>query len=163
VHCAGALEGCLVADAGPEHLARLRAAKAHGLRVVLAGVDRGALRHLVAFGSVTSRRVHPGMGGYALANEVLRRTALRAAGELPGCAVVVAEWSLWSGAGEAHRMGVLKDAARQGMPAVPLRPGLEALLRMLDRPAGPEHAAALVVTGAGDRGFPEPDAVAGER
>ncbi|WP_225850077.1 KR domain-containing protein [Streptomyces sp. HPF1205] len=160
VHCAGSVAGGLVADARPEDLARLRAAKSQGLRTVLAHLDRGALRCLVAFGSVTSRRVHPGMGGYALANEVLRRTALRVAGGLPGCAVVVAEWSLWSGAGEAHRMGVVKDAARQGMPAVPLRPGMDALLRMLRRPAGPEHAAALVVTGAGDRGFPEPGAAA---
>ncbi|WP_433888420.1 KR domain-containing protein [Streptomyces sp. CA-111067] len=160
VHCAGLIEGGRLDGLHPADLARLRAVKTDGLRNVLRATDRGALRQIVAFGSVISRRAHSGMGGYALANEVLRRETLRSAARLPGCAVVVAEWSLWSGAGEAHRMGVVKDAAQMGMPPVPLRPGMDALLAMLRRPPGPGRAAALVVTGAGDRGFPEPAAPA---
>ena len=156
VHCAGLVEGGRLDGLRPDDLARLRAVKTDGLRNVLHATDRGALRRIVGFGSVISRRAHSGMGAYALANEVLRREALRAAVRLPGCAVVVAEWSLWSGAGEAHRMGVVKDAALMGMPPVPLRPGMSALLAMLGRPAGADRCAALVVTASGDRGFPEP-------
>lgn len=146
VHCAGRVAGAPVSDCAPADLAALRGPKATGLSHVLAAVELSSLRALLCFGSVTSHRAHRMMGGYGLANEILRRRALAFAPRLPGCAVVVAEWSLWSGAGQAHRMGVVAGATRQGMAPIPLRTGLDAVTRLLAWPRGPEHAAALLLT-----------------
>lgn len=154
VHCAGLVAGGPVARIRPEDLRELRAAKVDSLRHVLAGIDTDGLRHLVVFGSVTARSPHRHMGGYALANELLRREALCWAPRLPSCATVVAEWSLWSGAGQAQAMGAVAQARRMGMVPVALRPGMAALSRLLAWPVGPRHAAAVVVTGAGDIAFP---------
>ncbi|MEU3654402.1 KR domain-containing protein [Streptomyces sp. NPDC032161] len=154
VHCSGLVAGGPVGTSTADDLAALRAPKTTGLGHVLAAVPRESLRVLVGFGSITAHRAHRMMGGYALANELLRRQALTVAARLPGCAVVVAEWSLWSGAGQAHRMGVVAGAASQGMPPVPLRSGMAALRRLLAWPRGPEQAAAVLLTPTTDPDFP---------
>ncbi|MEV5536169.1 KR domain-containing protein [Saccharopolyspora shandongensis] len=150
VHCAGDVRGGFVANATASRLAALQAPKVTGLRNVLAAVDRGALRRLITFGSITARSPHPNMGAYALANELLRRGTTAAAGGLPDCGCTAVEWSLFSGAGQAHRMGAVRQAKRMGMPPVPLRAGMEVLLRLF---ADPCHGS-LAVTGLGDRTFP---------
>ncbi|MGX2993287.1 KR domain-containing protein [Streptomyces sp. JNUCC 64] len=148
VHCSGRVAGGPVSGCAPGDLAALREPKVAGLENVLAALPPGSARALVCFGSVTAHRPHRSMGAYGLANEVLRRRALALAPGLPGCAVVVAEWSLWSGAGQAHRMGVVPGAARRGMPPIPLRAGLDVVTRLLAWPRGPEHATALLITPA---------------
>lgn len=154
VHCSGRVAGGPVGTSTADDLAALRAPKTAGLSHVLAAVPQERLRVLVGFGSVTAHRTHRMMGGYALANELLRRRMLAVAPQLPGGAVVVAEWSLFSGAGQAHRMGVVAGAARQGMPPVPLRRGMAALRRLLAWPRGPRQAAAVLLTPATDPDFP---------
>nr|WP_276319263.1 KR domain-containing protein [Streptomyces luteoverticillatus] len=159
VHCAGVVAGGPVAGARARDLDALAAPKADGLGTVLDTLDPGALRHLVVFGSVTARVAHRQLGGYGLANELLRREALRRAAALPRCATVVAEWSLWSGAGRAHEMGAVGQARRMGMAPVPLAPGMAALLRLLRWPAGARAAGAVVLTGPGeDATFPPEEA-----
>lgn len=143
VHCAGTMVAREVARCTEDDLARAQAPKVDGLRAVLDVVDAARLRHLVVFGSVTAHDPHRQMGAYGLANELLRREALRAAARLPEAATVVAEWSLWSGAGLAHEVGAVAQARRMGMTPIPLRAGMDALLRLLHRPAGPRHAAAV--------------------
>ncbi len=157
VHCAGLVAGGPVARTRPADLDELQAAKVDGLRAVLDALDPRALRHLVVFGSIAARAPHRQLGGYGLANELLRRETLRRAAGLPGCATVVAEWSLWSGAGRAHEMGAVGQARRMGMAPVALRPGMEALLRLLAWPVGPGSAAPVVLTGPDDRTFPPPN------
>ncbi|GAA2717398.1 MULTISPECIES: KR domain-containing protein [Streptomyces] len=154
VHCAGLVDGGPVAGMHPADLARLQAAKTGGLHAVLDALDVTALRQVVVFGSITARVPHRQMGGYALANELLRRQALRRAAVLPHCATVVAEWSVWSGAGQAHAMGAVPQARRMGMAPVPLGPGMAALLRLVAWPPGPGRGVSLVLTGEGDRTFP---------
>ncbi|MBW4721440.1 SDR family NAD(P)-dependent oxidoreductase [Saccharothrix obliqua] len=143
VHCAGVLVAGQVARSTPADLARAQSAKVAGLRAVLDVVDARELRHLVVFGSVTAHDPHRGMGAYGLANELLRRSALSLATRLPNAATTVAEWALWSGAGMAHEMGAVAQARRMGMTPIPLRAGMDALLRLLHRPAGPAHATAI--------------------
>ncbi|MEV0083532.1 KR domain-containing protein [Saccharopolyspora sp. NPDC050642] len=150
VHCAGDVRGGFTAEATASRLAALQAPKVAGLRNVLAAVDRGALRRLITFGSITARSPHPNMGAYALANELLRRSTIAAADGLPDCGCTAVEWSLFSGAGQAHRMGAVRQARSMGMPPVPLRAGMEVLLRLFTDP----RRGSLAVTGLGDRTFP---------
>ncbi|MEU4445546.1 SDR family NAD(P)-dependent oxidoreductase [Actinosynnema sp. NPDC050801] len=143
VHCAGTLAAGAVRRCTPADLARAQAAKVTGLRTVLDVLPADRLRHLVVFGSITARDPHRQMGAYGLANELLRRAALREAARLPGCSTVVAEWSLWSGAGMAHEVGAVAQARRMGMTPISLRAGMDALLRLLHWPSGRDHAAAI--------------------
>jgi len=147
VHCAGLLQGRPLDRFTSHDLAVAQLVKVDGLRNVLAAVDRRRLRHLITFGSITAETPHRSMASYALANELLRRETLRAARELPVAATVAAQWSLWSGAGMAHQAGAVSQARRMGMIPVSLRAGTSALLRLLSWPAGPEHAAALILQG----------------
>ncbi|MFV2103471.1 SDR family NAD(P)-dependent oxidoreductase [Micromonospora sp. LOL_024] len=148
VHCAGLLRGGPVAAMTPSTLRALQRVKSDGLRNVLAAVQQRALRHIVVYGSITAERPHRSLGAYALANELLRRAAGRSAANLPRAAVVVAEWSLWSGAGMAHGTpGAVAAARRMGMPPIPIGPGTAALEALLRLPATPGSTTRLLVTG----------------
>ena len=147
VHCAGVLQGGPIDQFTSLDLVTAQRVKVDGLRNVLTSLDNSRLRQLVTFGSVTAEQPHRSMACYALANELLCRATLYAARALPDCATVVAEWSLWSGAGMAQRAGAVGQARRMGMMPVNLRAGMTALLRLFGWPAGPEAATALILSG----------------
>jgi hypothetical protein len=126
VHCAGTLFSRRVRDLTANDLAEAAAAKVTGFHNVIDLLDPGPLRHVVAFGSVTAHDPHLGMGAYGLANELLSRSARHRA--------LVAEWSLWSGAGLAHELGAVAQARRMGITPIPLRDGMRTLLRLLRLP-----------------------------
>jgi NAD(P)-dependent dehydrogenase (short-subunit alcohol dehydrogenase family) len=149
LHCAGTLHSGPLSGLTWYDLASAQRVKVDGLRNVLAALDPGELRHLITFGSITAEIPHRGMACYALANELLCRATLRAARELPQCATVAAQWSLWSGAGMAQQAGAVPQARRMGLTPVPLRSGMLALLRLLGWPRGPATAAPLLLYGDG--------------
>lgn len=157
VHCAGRVAGGTgrVLTAGEVDL--LVAAKVVSLRQVMAAVDPCRLRAVLAFGSVTAYGAHPGLAGYALANELLRREVDRLAGAFPATAWCTAEWSVWSGAGMARRAA--RTAARSlGMVPVPVAPGIRAAGDLLSALADPDRAEiprSLLVTGARAGSRPE--------
>ena len=148
VHCAGVLQGGPLDQLTSLDLITAQRVKVDGLRNVLGSVDTSRLRQLITFGSVTAEQPHRSMACYALANELLCRTTLCASRGLPECATVVAEWSLWSGAGMAQRAGAVRQARRMGMIPVNLRAGMTALLRLLGWPAGADAATSLVLSGS---------------
>lgn len=147
LHCAGVLHGGPLSDVTSGTLVTTQMAKVDGLRNVLAGLDLDRLDNLVTFGSITAEEPHRSLGCYALANELLRRATLRAAPDLPRCATVAAQWSLWSGAGMAARMAAPAQARRMGMTPVSLRAGMITLLRLLAWRRGPEAATSLLLHG----------------
>jgi NAD(P)-dependent dehydrogenase (short-subunit alcohol dehydrogenase family) len=147
VHCAGLLRSGPLSGVSTCRLVAAQQAKVSGLHNVLAALDPGALRHLITFGSIIAEEPHPSMGSYALANELLRRATLKTARNLPHCATVAAQWSLWSGAGMAHRAGAVPQARGLGLAPVSLRAGMTALVRLFGWPAGPVTAASLLLYG----------------
>jgi len=147
LHCAGVLHGGRVDRYRPEDLVVAQAVKVAGLRHVLAATDRSRLRNLVVFGSILAEQEPHNLGCYALANELLRRVALRLAAGMPDTATVVAQWSIWSGAGMAHDVGVVGQARRMGLVPIALRPGMSALRGLLAGPPVPGRAAALKLLG----------------
>jgi NAD(P)-dependent dehydrogenase (short-subunit alcohol dehydrogenase family) len=131
VHCAGVMCHGPASRYDPAELAAAQAVKVAGLGHVLAALDPGPLRSLVAFGSMLAEREPHTLGGYALANELLGRAVARLATGLPHTAAVVAQWSIWAGAGMAHDLAVLPQARAMGLVPVSLRPGLQALRRIV--------------------------------
>ena len=137
VHCAGLVEAGRAASLSAADIARLTAPKVTGLRCVLAALDPGPLRTVLAFGSILARRPHSGVGGYALANELLRREVDRWAASRPGPRYLTAEWSIWDGAGLAAETGAVGVARRVGYVPVQAADGLRMVERLLSwtRPA----------------------------
>ncbi|GAA5179043.1 hypothetical protein GCM10023322_07800 [Rugosimonospora acidiphila] len=131
VHCAGVMCHGPASGYAPEELAAAQAVKVAGLANTLAAIDSRRLRSLVVFGSMLAERPPHTLGGYALANELLRRAVPRLTAGLPGTDAVVAQWSIWSGAGMAHDLAVLPQARAMGLVPVSLRPGLRALRQLV--------------------------------
>jgi NAD(P)-dependent dehydrogenase (short-subunit alcohol dehydrogenase family) len=131
VHCAGVMCHGPASRYTPVELAEAQAVKVAGLRHILAGTDPARLRSLVVFGSMLADRDPHTLGGYALANELLARAAAVASTGLPHTATVVAQWSIWAGAGMAHDLGVVGQARAMNLVPVALRPGLQALRQLV--------------------------------
>ncbi|MEU4366884.1 KR domain-containing protein [Micromonospora chersina] len=152
VHCAGRIAGGTGVRLGPAEVDALVAAKVASLETVLATVRAKRLRAVLTFGSLTAHGAHPGLAGYALANELLHRATARYAATHPGIRCCTAEWSLWSGAGMARQ--VARVAARQlGMVPVPVATGVAAATRLL----------AALVDAPPEEDLPESLLVCGER
>lgn len=130
VHCAGRIAGGTGVRLTAEEIDGLVAAKVATLETVLGAIRTHRLRAVLAFGSLTAYGAHPGLAGYALANELLRRATARFAAAHPAIRCCTAEWSLWSGAGMARH--VARGAARQlGMVPIPVAVGVAATVRLL--------------------------------
>jgi enediyne polyketide synthase len=126
----------LSALSGPDVLGTL-APKLTGLRNVLAAVDAGALRLLVAFGSIIGRTGLRGEAHYGLANEWLGMFVERFQADHPRCRCLVADWSVWSGVGMGERLGRTEALARAGTSPIPPDVGMRVLSALLraDPPA----------------------------
>jgi hypothetical protein len=108
----------------------LVAAKVEALCNTVAAIDPGRLKAVLTLGSVTAYGTHPGLSGYALASELVRRETARLAGRYRQTSWCTAEWSLWSGAGMAR--SVTRHAARElGMVPVPVMTGVAATVCLL--------------------------------
>ncbi|MFH8345501.1 SDR family NAD(P)-dependent oxidoreductase [Streptomyces sp. NPDC018045] len=123
---------------------RTLAVKLAGLEAVLAAVEPGDLRLLVAFGSIIGRAGLRGEADYATANDWLTELVGRVRADLPGCRCLTLEWSVWSGAGMGERLGVLESLVREGIDPVPADEGIAMLRSLL---ADPDTPASVVVMG----------------
>jgi enediyne polyketide synthase len=131
IHCAGVIEGGPVHRLTAADLTRLMTPKVTGLQAVLTALHPPSLRVVLAFGSILARVPHPGVGSYALANELLRREVDRCATRLPGPRYLTAEWSVWDGAGVAAQTGAVAQARQAGYSPIALADGLAAVERLL--------------------------------
>jgi len=144
VHAAGVLEDRRIADKTAAQFNAVFDTKIHGLRSLLAGVRAAELKAIVFFSSVSARFGNAGQADYAVANEVLNKTAQRLVHRLPNCAVVSINWGPWDG---GMVTPALKARFRErGVGLIPLRAGGRRLLSEL---ASASPDAAEVVLGAG--------------
>ncbi|MDT0453627.1 SDR family oxidoreductase, partial [Streptomyces hesseae] len=134
LHCAGRNEPGRLETVTPERLRAACAPKSAGLDAVLAAVDTGRLRLLVAYGSVIARIGLPGEADYALANDLMRRRVEELGEALPDCRCLTVEWSQWEGAGMAQRLGAVETLRRQGVAPIPVADGTRILLSLLATP-----------------------------
>ncbi|GAA3727830.1 type I polyketide synthase [Plantactinospora mayteni] len=144
LHSAGVNEPARLADVTPETVDRTVRPKSAGLAHLLAELDPGRLRLLLAFGSIIGAGGMPGEAHYALANDWLRLDVEEAARRLPHCRCRVVEWSVWSGAGMGERLGLLQSMLRRGVSPIGLDEGVALCRDIVD---DPELPVSVVVTG----------------
>jgi enediyne polyketide synthase len=144
LHGAGRNEPAPLAQLDEAAFLQTLGPKVTGLDVVLAAVDRAALRLLITFGSIIGRAGLRGQADYAVANDWLTDLTCRFQQEHPQCRCLALEWSVWAGAGMGERLGVLESLTREGISPIGVDEGVAALCELISRPGLPT---ALVMMG----------------
>src|SRR5204862_168661 len=134
VHGAGVLADRLIEDKTEEQFRQVYGTKVTGLQNMLAALPAD-LKVLALFSSSTGRFGRAGQVDYAVANEVLNKTAQQQAAARPGCRVVSVNWGPWDG-------GMVTPAlkrvfAAEGVGVIPLRAGADYFARELQQAGGP--------------------------
>ncbi|MDJ0836706.1 MAG: SDR family NAD(P)-dependent oxidoreductase [Acidobacteriota bacterium] len=148
VHGAGVLADRLIVDKTAEQFQKVYGTKVVGLRNLLRCAG-GDLLFAAFFSSSTGRFGRKGQVDYAMANEVLNKTAQQLAGTKPGCRVVSVNWGPWKGGMVTPELE--KVFQSEGVGLIPLRKGADYLVEELSTPAGPRE---VVILGESD--IPQP-------
>lgn len=95
IHGAGALADKPIANKTEADFARVYDPKVIGLQNLLQCLPAKALKYLVLFSSVAGFYGNAGQADYAIANEILNKTALKLKQQYPGCHTVAINWGPW--------------------------------------------------------------------
>jgi NAD(P)-dependent dehydrogenase (short-subunit alcohol dehydrogenase family) len=126
---AGVLADKLIADKTPEQFDSVFLTKVAGLRHLLKALDLSELKALALFSSSTARFGRSGQSDYAMANEVLNKTARLLSHRLAGCRVAAFNWGPWDG-GMVNE-SLKKLFASEGVGVIGLEEGGKFLVREL--------------------------------
>ena len=130
IHGAGVLADKFIEQKTLEDFNAVYRTKIDGLTAMLSCVDENSLQHLVLFSSAAGFYGNPGQSDYAIANEILNKTALRFKTLHPEAQVLSFNWGPWDGGmvtPELKRM-----FTERGVYIIPLDAGAELMLREMD-------------------------------
>ncbi|MDL4820297.1 type I polyketide synthase [Actinomadura opuntiae] len=144
LHGAGRNEPAALPNLDADAFRAAIAPKIDGLEAVLGAVDPGALRLLVAFGSIIGRSGLPGEAHYAVANDWMAHLTRAFAERHPACRCLCVEWSVWSGVGMGERLAVVESLARDGITPIGPDQGVALMRRLV---ADPDAPPVVVVSG----------------
>ena len=138
VHGAGIIDDKLIVDKQMEAFTRVLETKLKGLEVLLSLSKEDKLKYLVLFSSIAARTGNQGQCDYAMANEVLNKTARKLSLTHPSCKYLSMNWGPWEGGmvGDALK----REFNKKGVALIPLKKGAEQLLKEMGNNAqnGPE-------------------------
>ena len=154
VHGAGVLEDRFIIDKTADQFDRVFDTKVAGAKALVLAADMKALRCLVFFSSVSARMGNKGQADYAMANEVLNKTAQVLALQNQGCRVVSFNWGPWDGG--MVTASLKREFEKSRVALIPLAAGARCMVEEMASPAGDVE----VVIGAGfdDIGKAAPEA-----
>ena len=141
VHGAGVLADRLIADKTPEQFEQVYSTKVAGLRTLLNATYNDELRFIALFSSSTGRFGRVGQADYAVANEVLNKTAQAEARRRSGCRAVSINWGPWDGG--MVTPALKKVFAEEGIGVIGLKAGGEFLAREIAAADAPVEIVAL--------------------
>lgn len=130
VHGAGVLADKRIEDLTVPQFDKVYATKVDGLRNLLDLLTHEELKALVLFSSTTARFGRTGQAAYAVANEVLNKTAEVEARRRPSCRVVAVNWGPWEGG--MVTPGLRKLFESEGIGLIPLVDGGSFLVNELN-------------------------------
>ncbi|MCH8805344.1 MAG: SDR family NAD(P)-dependent oxidoreductase [Planctomycetes bacterium] len=129
IHAAGVIEDRRIEDKSTDAFERVFDTKVGGLAALLSATQADDLKVIVLFSSVSGRFGRVGQVDYAMANEVLNKTAQWLARRRPSCRVVSINWGPW--AGGMVTPALQRVFAGEGIGLIPLEAGANALVREL--------------------------------
>ncbi|QWV95388.1 SDR family NAD(P)-dependent oxidoreductase [Geomonas oryzisoli] len=141
VHGAGVLADRLIVDKTPEQFQQVYSTKVHGLRALLHATRNDDLKFVALFSSSTGRFGRVGQVDYAVANEVLNKTAQAEARRRSGCHCVSINWGPWDGG--MVTPALKKVFASEGIGVIDLAEGGEFLAREISAADAPVEIVAI--------------------
>ncbi|MDZ8260001.1 SDR family NAD(P)-dependent oxidoreductase [Nostoc sp. ChiQUE01b] len=143
IHGAGNLADKLIEKKTEDDFEKVYTAKVQGLENLLACINPNQLQHLVLFSSVTGFYGNPGQSDYAIANEILNKSAHIFKQSYPSCHVVAINWGAWdSGMVTAELKKIFQE---RKIEIIPIAVGAQMLVKEMDNT---NHATAQVVIGS---------------
>ncbi|MBU4463840.1 MAG: SDR family NAD(P)-dependent oxidoreductase [Desulfobacteraceae bacterium] len=143
IHGAGILEDRLITDKTIEQFERVFDTKVNGLKAVLEATKQDNLKYIVLFSSITARIGNKGQADYAMANEVLNKTAQQESINRPECKVISINWGPWDGGMVSPALK--REFARNNVKLIPTDSGA---MSMLYEMMGDKDSPVEVVVGA---------------
>lgn len=143
IHGAGVLEDRFIIDKTSEQFEKVFETKVTGLRVLLEAAKQDPLKHIVLFSSVSARFGNKGQVDYAMANEVLNKTAQQESMKRPNCSVVSINWGPWDGG--MVTPALKREFKRNNIDLIPVDTGALCMLREM---AKADHSPVEVIIGA---------------
>jgi NAD(P)-dependent dehydrogenase (short-subunit alcohol dehydrogenase family) len=157
IHGAGLVADKLIHQKAVEDFDRVVAVKVEGLNNLLACAPPEQLDYLVLFSSVAGFYGNVGQVDYAIANEILNKTAHQVRVRHPHCRVVAVDWGPWDGGMVSPALKA--QLADRGIQVIPVDEGTEILVDLLAEKRAPGSQPAQVVVGspmpAPSRGQPD--------
>ncbi|PLX98370.1 MAG: beta-ketoacyl synthase [Desulfuromonas sp.] len=155
IHGAGVLADKLILEKTDAQFTDVYSTKVAGLRALLAAIGEDDVKFVALFSSSTGRFGRIGQSDYAVANEILNKTAQQLAADRPVCRVVSLNWGPWDGG--MVTPALKKIFADEGIDVIDLKAGADYLVHEISTPvAGPVE---LVILGgeAEEQRQPEPE------
>ncbi|PMB17982.1 SDR family NAD(P)-dependent oxidoreductase [Fischerella thermalis] len=143
IHGAGNLADKLIEKKTEQDFEKVYTAKVQGLENILACVKPSQIEYLVLFSSVTGFYGNIGQSDYAIANEILNKSAHLFKQKYPQSHVVAINWGGWDSGMVTPELK--KEFARRGIDIIPVEAGTQMLVREL-HPA--HHNTTQVVIGS---------------
>ncbi len=127
IHGAGVLEDKLIIDKRSDQFNRVFDTKVEGLDVLLASTKDDPVKYFVSFSSIAARTGNTGQCDYAMANEILNKTAQKLAKEKPNCRFLSINWGPWDGGMVDD--GLKREFLKKGIDLIPLEQGALQLIK----------------------------------
>jgi acyl transferase domain-containing protein len=129
IHGAGNLADKLIEKKTDADFEKVYTAKVQGLENLLNCIPPSQLQHLVLFSSVTGFYGNIGQSDYAIANEILNKSAHLIKQQYPKCHVVAINWGGWDSGMVTPELK--KEFARRGIDIIPVDAGTQMLVNEL--------------------------------
>ena len=126
IHGAGNLADKLIEKKTEADFEKVYTAKVKGLENLLSCINSSDLEHLVLFSSVSGFYGNIGQSDYAIANEILNKSAHLVKQQYPGCHVVAINWGAWDSGMVTPQLK--KEFAKGGIDIIPIEVGTQMLV-----------------------------------
>ncbi|MCC5615736.1 SDR family NAD(P)-dependent oxidoreductase [Nostoc sp. CHAB 5836] len=129
IHGAGNLADKLIENKTEQDFETVYTAKVEGLESLINSVEPNELNFIVLFSSFVAFYGNPGQSDYALANEILNKTAYLLQRKYPFCRVVSIGWGPWDGGMVTPQLK--KFFEQLNMELIPMEVGSQMLVNEL--------------------------------
>ncbi|NET02808.1 MAG: SDR family NAD(P)-dependent oxidoreductase [Sphaerospermopsis sp. SIO1G1] len=129
IHGAGNLADKLIEKKTSEDFEKVYTAKVQGLQNILNCINPEKIQHLVLFSSVSGFYGNIGQSDYAIANEILNKSAHQFQKNYPNSHVVAINWGAWDSGMVTPQLK--KAFAERGVQIIPLETGSQMLVNEL--------------------------------
>ena len=143
IHGAGNLADKLIENKSARDFDIVVNTKINGLENIIKAIDPKALKFMVLFSSVAGFFGNTGQADYAIANEILNKSAHILQKSLPDCRVIAINWGPWDSGMVSDELK--KVFAQRNIRLIPTQAGIEALVEELTQP---EQDSSQVVIGS---------------